>query len=60
MRSFEEISVTYNLKLNKKKCGIFQIGKNKIDQDLKMRGIEVLSSYRYLGVLIDNKGTIKK
>lgn len=59
MNVFEELSQSYNLKLNKKKCGIFQIGKNNIKGESTLRGIDILKEYKYLGILINNKGNIK-
>ena len=51
-----EYSIENKLNMKKKKKN----GKNKIENDLIKKGIEVLLSYWYMGVIIDSNSKIKK
>ncbi len=54
-----EVSHDYDLIVNPKKCGIFAVkNHNKITDEMNLRGIPVVSEYCYLGVTLDESGSL--
>ena len=58
---FEETAKEFFLIINKKKSGLMRIIKRKMvikDSKQELHGYPVVTSYRYLGVIIDGKGKV--
>ncbi len=54
-----EVSHDFDLIINPKKCGILAIKKHsKITEEMNLRGIPVVTEYCYLGVTIDESGSL--
>ena len=55
-----EVSANYNLKINPKKSAVFAVkGHQKLNKGIDLRGIPVKSTYCYLGVTVDDCGSIE-
>ena len=60
LAALHQVSRNYDLIINPKKCGIFAIKKHFkiITDELNLCGIPVVSEYCYLGVTIDESGSL--
>jgi hypothetical protein len=59
IKTLYDVSEEFSLRINAKKCAIFAVhGHNKIAQDADLQGIPVTSEYTYLGIAIDESGSI--
>jgi hypothetical protein len=59
LATLHDISCEYDLRINPKKCAIFEVKKHqKLLEDMDLKGIPVATEYCYLGVVIDNSGSI--
>ena len=57
VKKFLEVSTEYELKINPKKSAILLVkGHEKLETDVC--GIQIQERYKYLGINIDNKGSI--
>ena len=54
-----EVSQDFELRINPKKCAIFAVrDHSRITAQMNLQGIPVATEYCYLGVTIDNTGSI--
>jgi hypothetical protein len=54
-----DVSNDFDLIINPKKCGIFAVKKHrKIDETMDLKGIPVVQEYTYLGVTMDDSGSL--
>jgi hypothetical protein len=54
-----DVSDDFDLIINPKKCGIFAVKKDlKIDETMDLKGIPVVQEYTYLGVTMDDSGSL--
>jgi hypothetical protein len=59
LTSLTEVSTRFNLKMNAKKSAVFSVkGHNKLTNDHNLRGIQVVTEYCYLGVTVNDSGSI--
>ena len=57
---FKLVSLEYQLILNCKKCAALAIGNpKKTIEEAKLHGIPLAKSYKFLGVVVNNKGSIQ-
>ena len=52
------VSERYSLIVNPKKCGIINVRKHEKLTTENLHGIPIVKEYRYLGVVIDQNGTV--
>lgn len=53
------LAVHYNLKINPNKSGIFLIRNHKKIEELEILDIPIIKEYKYLGLIIDNNGSLE-
>jgi len=59
LTTLHEVSCEYDLRVNPKKCAVFAIKNHcKLSEDMDLKGIPVVTEYCYLGVVINNSGSI--
>ena len=60
LAALAEVSARYNLKINPKKSAIFAVKNHDklTKREFDLRDIPIVSEYCYLGVTIDNRGSI--
>jgi hypothetical protein len=59
LKALMDVSARYNLKINAKKSAVFTVkGHDKLTSEHDLRGIPVVSEYNYLGVTVDDSGSL--